>query len=88
MNTADYTIVDTTNNQGWHLGFPLGSQDPQGSNDLQTRHSTDANAGREAEDLVSPPSYQRLLSAEASPETEPIPQAESYSNDLVLVEEL
>ncbi|KAL8856887.1 MAG: hypothetical protein Q9178_006476 [Gyalolechia marmorata] len=88
MKTANYTALDTSQNQGWQLGFPLGSQGLEGSDDPQTRHRTDVNAGRHPEDPVSPPSYERLLSAEASPETEAVPQAESFSDDLILVEEL
>ncbi|KAI4269445.1 MAG: hypothetical protein LQ337_007281 [Flavoplaca oasis] len=87
MSTGDYN-VDTTHGQGWHLGFPSDSEDHQGLDNPQTRHISDANAGHQAENPVSPPSYQRLLSAEASPETEPVPQAESCGDELVLVEEL
>ena len=87
MSTGDYT-VDTTHSQGWHLGFPSDSEDRQGLDNPQTLHSSDVNAGHQAENLVSPPSYQRLLSAEASPETEPVPQAEACGDELVLVEEL
>lgn len=88
MNTGDYSVVDTSQSQGWHLDHPLRSQEAQGSDRSQTRHSIDANAGAHLEDPISPPSYQKLSSAEASPEKEPVPQAESYSDDPVLVEEL
>ena len=92
MSTADYSAIDTSQAQeeGWQLGYPSDSQAPQGTGNPQTpQHSTtDANAGRHPGDPISPPSYQRLLSAEASPETEPVPQAESYSGDMMLVEEL
>lgn len=85
MASADTSSWNTIQNQETYYGNPTISKYADSLDDQRTRHDSDTNAGRYQGYPGSPPGYVTLLSAEASPDAEPVPQAvseEDYGSTL------